>query len=120
MRDSYNAAVAAAVAAGTPPKDDAQVKAKGLKLARAQRTATKSLQADRRAARLSGVPLQSRTNNPTTTPDFLALLLREHRGLVALTDAGVAATQRIADAMERQAAVSPHFQRTLSAADSHC
>ena len=80
LKDSYDAAVTAAGDAATA-RTDPEVERTGLRLARAQKTVTKSLQQRRIAAARSGQRLTNATSNPTTTQDFLALILVEQRGI---------------------------------------
>jgi hypothetical protein len=89
LRDRYVAAVAAAA----NPRTDANVQATGLRLARAQRSAVQALQDLRRTSARAGASINPRTNNPTTSADFLGLILQEQR---AQTNSAVAAANALA------------------------
>ena len=78
LRDRYRAAVQA-VPGGAARKTDAGVQAAGLLLARAQKRFNLELSSRRRIAAYSRTPLGVATRVPTTTPQFLGLILHEQR-----------------------------------------
>jgi hypothetical protein len=107
LRDAYDAAVQAALAAGTEPKNvgkNKEVLTAGLELATHQRALTKALTADRKTAANTGVSLDARTSKPKTTQDFLGLILKEQR--------------TAAESLSRIATVCSWFSRRLIAANS--
>ena len=91
LRDDYEAAVANTAT----PKTDAQVKQTGLKLARAQRTATQDLQHRRMAASRAGTSINPATKNPETSADFLGLILKEQKEQTAASWAAAEAMAKV-------------------------
>jgi hypothetical protein len=99
LRSAYDAAVTAA----NTPKTDAAVIKTGVKLARCQRQFNLELANRRRIASHTGTPLGVATQVPTTSPQFLGLILVEQR--------------RIASALEQLVA---HAARMVSACPIQC
>lgn len=75
LRGLYEAAVANAGV----PRNDAAVRATGVKLARCQRQFNLELTSRRRTAAHTGTPMGVATQVPTTAPQFLGLILVEQR-----------------------------------------
>ncbi|GAB7357808.1 hypothetical protein MBLNU459_g0794t1 [Dothideomycetes sp. NU459] len=114
MRDTYEAAVAAVPGNNAAAKRaDAAVQAAGLKLARFQKLFNQELEVRRRRAARSGIPLTQPTHTPTTTPEFLALILGEQRGQSAVAAHAAVAADRLAAAAERSAAAAEKQAKAL-------
>ena len=93
LRDVFDLAVSRA----DDPKTDRSVAKTGIKLARAQRKFNLELSNRRRAAARSGVPLGAATRVPTSTPQFLSLILVEQRRIAAALEQLVGHVARIRD-----------------------
>lgn len=91
LRGRYDAAIVAA----TTPKTDAGVIAAGVKLARCQRQFNLELSNLRRTAAHTGTPIGVATQVPTTSPQFLGLILVEQRRIAAALEQLVAHTARL-------------------------
>jgi hypothetical protein len=91
LRAAYDAAVTAAAT----PRTDAEVIATGVKLARAQRQFNVELTDRRRVAAHSGTPMGVSTQVPTTSPQFLGLILAEQRRIAAALEQLVAHAARM-------------------------
>lgn len=130
LRDAYDIAVTNA----NEPRSNDQVRRTGVRLARCQRQFNLELSNHRRIAAHSGTPLGVATQVPTTSPQFLGLLLEEHRQVVnGQRDLGAGiqeliATQRELVAVQTQLLgaclgimghmgimVCPHLSRSYSA-----
>ena len=91
LRTSYNAAV---VNAATP-KTDAVVITTGVKLAYCQRQFNLELANRRRLAAHTGTPISVATQIPTTSPQYLGLILVEQRRIAAALEQLVAHAARL-------------------------
>lgn len=91
LRARYDAAVLAAAT----PKTDAQVIKSGVKLARCQRQFNLELANYRRNAAHTGTPVGVATQVPTTSPQFLGLILAEQRRIAAALEQLVAHAARL-------------------------
>jgi hypothetical protein len=91
LRTVYNTAVTHAAT----PKTDADVIAAGVKLARCQRQFNLELASRRRTAAHTGTPLGVATQVPTTSPQYLGLILVEQRRIAAALEQLVAHAARL-------------------------
>jgi hypothetical protein len=96
LRGRYNTAVDNA----NTPRTDAAVIAAGVKLARCQRQFNLELANHRRVAAHTGTPLGVPTQVPTTTPQFLGLILVEQRRIAAALEQLVSHAARMVGACE--------------------
>nr|POE94245.1 hypothetical protein CFP56_16485 [Quercus suber] len=116
----YDNAVAAA---GAGARADPEVQRTGLKLARAQKAATTSLQAHRLRAARAGEQVNAATSNPTTSADYLRLMLAEQRTMNTIANKLVRAINLVAnelgDVNGSLLAVSSRLTRMLRACYSH-
>ncbi|KAL5371634.1 hypothetical protein DPSP01_014123 [Paraphaeosphaeria sporulosa] len=83
LRDRYLAAIAAAPAGAVARRADANIQRIGLKFARCQKQFNLELYNRRRIAAHSGTPMGMATQVPTTSPQYLGLILVEQRRIAA-------------------------------------
>ncbi|KAJ4294412.1 hypothetical protein N0V90_008102 [Kalmusia sp. IMI 367209] len=95
LRDRYRVAVAN-VPATAARRTDPEIQARGVKFARAQKQFNLELANRRRVTAHSGTPMGLATQVPTTSPQFLGLILQEQR--------------RVATALEALAGLVPIMQ----------
>ena len=119
LRGLYRNAVNA-VASVAERKTNADILTRGLRFARAQRQFNLELADRRRVAARTGTPMGVATQVPTTSPQYLGLILAEQRQLVAEQRQLVAAQGRVANALEAlvplaTAIVCSHLVRKLGA-----
>lgn len=109
MRAEYDDAVEAAV----NPRIDDEVRRTGVALTRAQHQFNRELASSRRLAARFGVPMGVASRNPTTTPEYLGLILRQQRQLVSVQERIASSLEAIAKSVDSLSRAAPDLVSSL-------